>query len=28
VCDVTVSGPIDDKTGLIVDLAVLDRILK
>jgi len=28
VCDVTVSGPIDDKTGFIVDLAVLDRILK
>ena len=28
VCDVTVSGPIDDKTGFIVDLAILDRILK
>jgi len=28
VCDVTVSGPIDDKTGFIVDLAVLDRILR
>src|SRR5438046_5376395 len=28
VCDVTVSGPIDDKTGFLVDLGVLDRILK
>jgi len=28
VCDVTVSGPIDDKTGFVVDLGVLDRILK
>ncbi len=28
VCDVTVSGPIDEKTGFIVDLGVLDRILK
>jgi 6-pyruvoyltetrahydropterin/6-carboxytetrahydropterin synthase len=27
VCDVTVSGEIDDTTGMIVDLAVLDRIL-
>ena len=27
-CDVTVSGPIDDKTGFVVDLGVLDRILK
>ena len=27
VCDVTVSGPIDDKTGFVVDLGVLDRIL-
>jgi 6-pyruvoyltetrahydropterin/6-carboxytetrahydropterin synthase len=26
-CDVTVSGPIDHKTGMIVDLGVLDRIL-
>src|SRR3954471_20048454 len=26
-CDVTVSGPIDDKTGFVVDLGVLDRIL-
>jgi 6-pyruvoyltetrahydropterin/6-carboxytetrahydropterin synthase len=26
-CDVTVSGPIDERTGMIVDLAVLDRIL-
>jgi 6-pyruvoyltetrahydropterin/6-carboxytetrahydropterin synthase len=28
VADVTVSGPIDDKTGFVVDLGVLDRILK
>ncbi len=28
VCDVSVSGPIDDETGFIVDLGVLDRILK
>jgi 6-pyruvoyltetrahydropterin/6-carboxytetrahydropterin synthase len=28
VCDVTVSGPIDDKTGFVVDLGVLDGILK
>jgi 6-pyruvoyltetrahydropterin/6-carboxytetrahydropterin synthase len=28
VCDVSVSGPIDDKTGFIVDLGALDRILK
>ena len=27
-CDVTVGGPIDDKTGFVVDLGVLDRILK
>ena len=27
-CDGTVSGPIDDKTGFVVDLGVLDRILK
>ena len=27
-CDITVSGPIDDKTGFVVDLGVLDRILK
>jgi 6-pyruvoyltetrahydropterin/6-carboxytetrahydropterin synthase len=27
-CDVTVSGPIDEKTGFVVDLGVLDRILK
>lgn len=26
-CDVTVSGPIDDVTGFVVDLAALDRIL-
>ena len=28
VCDVTVGGPIDGKTGFIVDLGVLDEILK
>jgi 6-pyruvoyltetrahydropterin/6-carboxytetrahydropterin synthase len=28
VCDVTVGGPIDDETGFVVDLGVLDRILK
>lgn len=28
VCDVTVTGPIDDTTGFVVDLGVLDRILK
>ena len=28
VCDVTVSGPIDDTTGFVVDLGVLDKILK
>jgi 6-pyruvoyltetrahydropterin/6-carboxytetrahydropterin synthase len=28
VCDITVSGPIDDQTGFVVDLGVLDRILK
>jgi 6-pyruvoyltetrahydropterin/6-carboxytetrahydropterin synthase len=27
VCDVTVTGPIDDTTGFCVDLGVLDRIL-
>ena len=26
-CDVTVSGPIDEGTGMIVDLARLDRVL-
>jgi 6-pyruvoyltetrahydropterin/6-carboxytetrahydropterin synthase len=26
-CDVTVSGPIDDATGFLVDLAELDKIL-
>jgi 6-pyruvoyltetrahydropterin/6-carboxytetrahydropterin synthase len=26
-CDVTVSGPIDETTGMIVDLGLLDRIL-
>jgi 6-pyruvoyltetrahydropterin/6-carboxytetrahydropterin synthase len=28
VCDVTGSGPIDDTTGFVVDLGVLDRILQ
>jgi 6-pyruvoyltetrahydropterin/6-carboxytetrahydropterin synthase len=28
VCDVTVAGPIDDTTGFVVDLGVLDQILK
>lgn len=28
VCEVTVSGPIDEKTGFVVDLGVLDQILK
>jgi 6-pyruvoyltetrahydropterin/6-carboxytetrahydropterin synthase len=28
VCDVTVAGPIDDITGFVVDLGVLDQILK
>jgi 6-pyruvoyltetrahydropterin/6-carboxytetrahydropterin synthase len=27
-CDVTVHGRIDDKTGMLVDLAVLDRLLQ
>src|SRR5690349_3085295 len=27
VCDVTVSGEIDATTGMLIDLAVLDRIL-
>lgn len=27
VCDVTVTGAIDDTTGMVVDLAVLDRVL-
>ena len=26
-CDVTVRGPIDDDTGFVVDLGVLDRVL-
>jgi 6-pyruvoyltetrahydropterin/6-carboxytetrahydropterin synthase len=26
-CDVTISGPIDHKTGMIVDLGLFDRIL-
>ncbi|MEO7822875.1 MAG: 6-carboxytetrahydropterin synthase [Gemmatimonadaceae bacterium] len=28
VCEVTVSGPIDDATGFVVDLGALDQILK
>jgi 6-pyruvoyltetrahydropterin/6-carboxytetrahydropterin synthase len=27
-CDVTVRGPIDDRTGMVIDLAQLDRILE
>ena len=27
VCDVTVRGPIDEATGMVVDLALLDRVL-
>ena len=27
-CEVTVTGPIDDATGFVVDLGVLDQILK
>ena len=27
VCDVTVEGPVDDVTGFVVDLGVLDRVL-
>jgi 6-pyruvoyltetrahydropterin/6-carboxytetrahydropterin synthase len=26
-CDVTVSGPLDEETGMVVDLGLLDRIL-
>jgi 6-pyruvoyltetrahydropterin/6-carboxytetrahydropterin synthase len=26
-CDVTVSGPLDEETGMVVDLALLDRVL-
>ena len=28
VCDITITGPIDPKTGFVVDLGLLDRILK
>jgi 6-pyruvoyltetrahydropterin/6-carboxytetrahydropterin synthase len=28
ICDVTVRGPIDETTGFVVDLGVLDRILQ
>lgn len=27
VCDVTVTGPVDDRTGMILDLRILDRAL-
>ena len=27
VCEVTVSGPLDEETGFVVDLGVLDRVL-
>ena len=27
-CDVTVAGPIDPQTGMVLDLSVLDRILE
>jgi len=27
VCDITVTGPIDPETGMIVDLGLLDRVL-
>jgi len=27
ICDITVTGPIDDETGMIVDLGLLDRVL-
>ena len=26
-CDVTVSGPVDPRTGMLIDLALLDRVL-
>lgn len=28
VCDVTVSGPVDDETGFVVDLGFLDAVLR
>ena len=28
VCDVTVSGPVDEETGFVVDLAFLDKVLQ
>ncbi|MBV9878959.1 MAG: 6-carboxytetrahydropterin synthase [Gemmatirosa sp.] len=28
VCDVTVAGPIDETTGFVVDLGLLDRVLE
>ena len=27
-CSVTVEGPIDDSTGMVIDLAVVDRVLE
>jgi 6-pyruvoyltetrahydropterin/6-carboxytetrahydropterin synthase len=27
-CDVTVSGPIDPTTGMVIDLGILDRVLR
>jgi 6-pyruvoyltetrahydropterin/6-carboxytetrahydropterin synthase len=27
VCDITVSGPVDPRTGMLIDLALLDRVL-
>ena len=27
VCDVTVTGPIDSETGMVIDLGLLDRVL-
>lgn len=26
-CDITVSGPVDPRTGMLIDLALLDRVL-
>lgn len=28
VCDVTVTGPVDEETGFLVDLGVLDQVLR
>ena len=27
-CDVTVTGPVDDRTGFLIDLGLLDRVLQ